>query len=952
MTTLATLLALQLCLAPAAAGRVHLVSPAPGQSALVVSPFVKPVVAGAPAAGDVVWVAAECSSLTSSRAAELVGWARQGCLVVVEDAPRLAGGALAQALGMTLGAKSSSLSVTVSPAARDHPALIGIPFATWRLPPPESGIPAVAPDAQVLLASSDGWPVFWVRPVGTGKLVGLAAQRSGWPSPLRAVGYDGMLALLLAAASHAPASDLAEVSARSAFRAWMYLGFPAGQALHRLHMEPPPGYASCRERALRAWTLADSRPDESLALSRAVAADCAKLAEWGAAKWHQVPPETLRMVSGRRDLLLSGGGLDVVHAANFSTGPSGPPVGRPTSGSQLWPNSLADNAPGPATSCWRSMRPFLSLPAELPLSANPAFRQAGADGTPLHDPWAAAWLDPEVQRLLAESVPDVRGPALVLYAQGQPWLAASCAPTGDYSPSSSALFARLAPDALTAGSGPPKAWEPSRRWLLWQQVRAEHARARWRVLAAAVHKSAPDAIFAVDAGRLADPLYAGLAPESGSEFIDCLAPVVLPNYPPGFDPGDLVAELHSLQGLVDADGDGCADRWPGVVARLRFGDALALAPSAHELLGAVALLSGSQGLWQTWASSPQAPDLALARPEELYLRWEASFEAPLRLNDLCLGARPVTDAAIWRSWASASMARPDDPAERAAALRSGHWARLLARAGFAPRVIGDAALGKQGLKNVGVLIVPSVLCASPDELEALGAFVSDGGIVLAGPGSFAFDAVHRPVARLPAWLSRGLAGLPTDPSAKVVSMRKANETCKSSVADGSLIVTIGGLSSPGLRPSPDAAVLFRDSAREPVAWEWSFGKGRVIFFSAEPSMDGPQAWLARLLEFRNLRPTVTCSAGARGACLVTPDGRRLVFVYNAGPVGKQAAVKSVQVRVGLPGVGGVAEIKPAGLASPGAFTQGAVAASLSASEVKFATSLPADGYRAFLVSMK
>ena len=38
---------------------------------------------------------------------------------------------------------------------------------------------------------------------------------------------------------------------------------------------------------------------------------------------------------------------------------------------------------------------------------------------------------------------------------------------------------------------------------------------------------------------------------------------------------------------------------------IHFGDALSLSPSAHELLGAVALSAGAQGLWQTWASSPQ-----------------------------------------------------------------------------------------------------------------------------------------------------------------------------------------------------------------------------------------------------------------------------------------------------------------------------------------------------------
>lgn len=943
-------LALHLCLAPVGAGRVEVLSPAPGQSALVVSPSVKPVALGTPVAGDVVWIAAECASLTSAQASELADWARKGAIVVVEDAPRLATGPLAEALGMTLGPKSDAVSVTVS-AARDHVALVGVPLATWHLPPPVAGVPKVAGDAVVIVKSSEGWPVFWVRATGKGKVVGLAAQRSAWPTPLAAVGYDGMLSLLLVAAAGSSSSDLAAISARTAFRSWIYLGFTAGQAFHRLHIAPPDEYASCRARALRAEALAAKKPDEALGLARAVAEDCAKLAEWGTARWHEVPPETLRLVSARRELLLCGGSLDVLHAANISTGPSGPPVGRPTSGSQLWPDGLADNPPGPTTSYWRSIRPFLALPAELPLSVNRAFRQTAADGATISDPWAAAWLNPDVQRLLAESVPDVRGPTLVLYGEGEPWLAASCAPKGDYSPAAVAAYAKLA-KARKLDPTPPKSWQPSQSWLLWQQIRAEEASVRWRTLAAAVRKSSPHALLAVDAGRLGDPLYAGLAPETGSGDVDCLASVVLPNYLPGFDPADLVAELRTLAGLMDANGDGCTDRWPGVVARLRWGDALALSPASYNLLSAIALSAGAQGVWQTWASSPEASDLALARPGELYVRWEASFDAPLRLNDLCLGARPITDVAVWRSWGSGSMARPDDAPERAAALRSAHWVDLFARAGFLPRTVGDEALTKDGLKDVHVLAVPSVLCATPAELDALGAFVSNGGIVLAGPGSFAFDEAHGPVAKLPDWLARGLAGLPTEGAAKVLSLSKANETAKSSAADGNLSLTVGGLSSPSIHPAPGAAVLFRDGARQAIAWEWQYGNGRVIYFADEPSTDGSQEWLASLLGYRGVRSVVDCSAGARGACLVTSDGHRLVFVYNAGPIGKQSALRSVDVRLGLAGVASVTELKPTGLASPGAYTPSAVAASITAAEAKFATSLPADGYHVYLITMK
>jgi hypothetical protein len=924
---------------------VMVLSPSPGVSAWLVAPALQPQpFSGSLGPGKIVWVAAECEELGEAEAERLAAGAAAGATVVVEDAPRLATGALAAGLGMTLAAAAHQEWQAARPRHAGHPATVGIPFATWRLPTPAAGVPQVT-DADVVVESAAGWPVAWVRRLGKGKVIGLAGQRHEQASPAQAIGYDALLTLLLLSAGGAGSGQLAEVAARAAFRAWMYLGFPVGQALYRLGAEVPAEYDQARAAALRAWQLAHRRPAEALALSGQVAASCERLAAWADAFWGGVALEAVRKAAARRELILCPGTLDLLHAMNLSTGPSGWGTGRPASGGQLWAAALADNPPGPASSYWRGLRPLLNLPAELPVGVHPDLQQRRLGGALAGLP---CWLNPEVQRLLRESVPPVRGGTWVFYSAGQPWQTACAAPDSDYSPAALESFAKLAAAAGQQGPQAPESWEPSVRWLLWQRARAQQGQARWRTLAEAIHQHAPEALLAVDGGYLGEPARVGLAPETGSEYVDCLAPVILANYGVGFDLADLVAEVRFLVGLTDADGDGNADRWPGVVARLRWADALALPPAAHELVAAVALACGCQGIMQTWAQAAAWPDAAAAVPEEVYVRWEASFAPAVRGHELWLGARPMCEAVVWRSWTSAAMARPTSRGEQLAATRARLWAGLLARAGYLPRYWSDQALLESAWGSTAVVAVPSVLCAAPEACERLRGFAEQGGVVLLGPGSLVFDKYHGR-AKLPAWLS-GLRPASSDEKAAAVELRAAAVGARSREGQG-LVLPAGGLVSAAYGRAQGEELIVRGDGA-PVVWSWQVGKGWVVYFAEEPAADAAWAsWLGQLLRRYGAEPAVLCGPGARGLMLAAGLGRRLVMVYNAGPVGEQRAVDKVEVAVaagGEPCV--VRELQPAGPLRRAGLQPVSVQTLRSGQRVSFTTTLAPHQYRLYLLS--
>ncbi|MCD6350936.1 MAG: hypothetical protein J7M26_02355, partial [Armatimonadetes bacterium] len=804
-------------LPPAGAGgpTVAVVSPALAVSASVVVPFVKvaPLTPAtrAPAAA-VVWVAAECSSLTEAQVTQLDRLARAGATVVVEDAPRLARGALAADLGLAGGEPSPGGASSVSVVSVGHPAVRGIPVGAWRVPCPAK-LPGVT-GGRVVLKAAEGWPVLWVRQVGKGKVVGVAAQRSAWRTPAQAVGYEAMITLLLAASARADNSLLAEVSARAAFRAWMYLGLPAGQARYRLRAELPDDYSRARRLADEARRLARTNPGKALTLADEAAGLSVKVAQWAQAYWRKVPVETLRMVAEKQGLLLCPGTLDFLHCMNLSAGAPAMAPARPAFGREAWLDSLADNPPGPALGYWRGLRPLLVLTAELPISVNPALRQQTSDGSRLGAP---AWAEPQVLALLEESVPPVKDGTLVFYSRGQPWLTASCNPRGDYSPAVKAAFREegkklgLAEDELAE---PPGKWEPSARWLAWQRARATNARTRWKALAEAVKGQSPSALLAVDAGYLGDPLHAGLARETGAEYVDCLAPTLLANYRAGFDPADLVAALRQVASLADADADGAPDRWPGCVARFRWSDALSLAPEAHELVGALALACGARGVFQTVAESGDWADAAAVVPEDVYARWEASFAPAVRAGDLWQQARVVSDALVWESFSSAAMARPDDEAERAAGLRAAHWGSMLARLGYVPRFVCDQEVTAGHLPAAGVLAVPSVLCAGQQAVATLDRFVRQGGCLVLGPGSLSFDAYHRPWEKKPAFLSGVNLATPRA-EAEVVSLGGKGELLAATASPG------GGVGS-----------VLRRSGKV-LGWAWSVGQGKVVYLATD-----------------------------------------------------------------------------------------------------------------------
>jgi hypothetical protein len=918
--------------------QVFVVSPAPSLTSSLVTPFVEVVpLHGKMRPGQVVWVAAECVRLSDEEANELLGFAQAGAVVVVEDAPRLARGSLASALGMTLGeTESSSGLASAKRVDEHHPAAVGVPFAAWRLPLP-TGVLKVN-DASVIVAAENGWPVVWVRRVGNGKVVGIAAQRSQWASGAQAIGYDGMMALLLAAAARAGADWLAQISARTSFRAWMYLGLAAGQAAHTLRVAVPDEYDRTREQALEAWRIAGTKPAEAVRLSSIAARGSERLAEWAADYWRKVPLEPLRKTGARRELLLCPGTLDFVHCMNLSSGAGVAGAGRPAAGGEMWAAELADNPPGPATGYWRGLRPLLVLTAELPLSVNLDLQQKRPDGSVI---WRPCWLDPAVQNLLSESVPPVRGDTFVFYSCGQPWLTASCDPDADYSAAAIKAFGQAAAQAglsADASQNPPTAWEPSAAWRVWQQIRAQQAVVRWKTLAAAIKKYSPSSLLAVDAGYLCDPLYAGLGPETGAEHVDCLAPTILANYETGFDAADLVAEVRLLASIADGNGDGIADRWPGCVARFRWGDALAISPAAHELISAVALAAGAQGIMQTVAESAGLDDAVTTVPEEVYLRWEASFAPALRGHDLWLDACPQSDAIVWQSFLSACMARPTDKAERAAAVRSNRWASIIARLGYVPRYVFDAQVENGDLTKAALLIVPSVLCVSDKSAAAIGAFAQSGGTVLLGPGSLSFDEYHRPLKTKPSFLA-GVSLSVRTAEAQAVAMDEA----------GALRAT---LASPGTGITRSLR-----EGEKVVAWTWPVGDGTIVYLSQDRASKAILAWLEELLgagepsNRKRSSPRVVCSGGARGILTRLSDGRYLCLVYNAGGIGRQNALSKVDVAISLAGgLWQVQELRCAGPLRRGALQPVPVSADVSADSVSISTSLAPDQYRLFLLT--
>lgn len=925
---------------PSLPPRVLVLSPAPEVSAVIVRPFLdvrRLADEGDVEAGSVIWVAGECQRLDFAVSERLARLAAAGAVVVVEDAPRIATGPLGAALGLPAhGSAVRPGTSSVRCLRPQHPATIGIPVTTWRVPA-QAPRPTV-PQGDIILATDDGFPVLWVRRSGRGKVVGVAAARRSWASPACAIGYDMMLAQLLAAAARAPTSYLAELSARAAFRAWMYLGFPVGQAVYLLHEPVPAEYRTARELAEKARAVAATRPAEALALAARAAAVCARLQDLGRRIRSRLPLEPERKASERRGLVLCPGTLDFLHSMNMSSGGSGPGVGRPSSGRELWPDDLADNPPGPATACWRGLRPFLVLTAELPVNVNPALCQKSADGSILSSP---SWLTAAVGGLLRASVPDVRAGTFVFYSRGQPWLTGSCEPGGDYSPEAVSLFAELARKSgvpAEAAASPPASWQPTAAWSVWQQVRAQAARNRWRTLAEAVHARSPSAILAVDAGYLCDPLHAGVGPETGAEYLDCLAPVVLANYGPGFDPADLVAAIRLLASVMDSDGDGAADRWPGVVARFLWQDVLALPPAAHELTAAIALACGARGIMQTVAHAPDMADAAAVVPEDVYVRWEGSFAPAIWAQTSWLRATPVCDALVWQSFSAAAMARPSDAAERIAALRSAYWAGVIARLGYVPAYVSDAELRAGRFGGARVLVVPSVLCVGDELAAAVEKFARAGGTVMLGPGSFAFDGYHRPPPKPLAWLEGFSQRLASPTDSVVEQVRK------------------GCLAAPSVRPTRRAHVAGGGGGAG-AAWWWEVGEGRVVYCRQEPAGTSALASLARILAAgdperrEESSPRVVASPPVRGILLRSGKDSFLLLAYNAGPVGKQSAIESARVRVHVgPGPWSVRWMQPQDSFPRSRFVLKAVRAKAAGEEVRFVVSLPPYGYRLYVLS--
>ncbi|MBC7289597.1 MAG: hypothetical protein H5T86_16470, partial [Armatimonadetes bacterium] len=311
--------------APSGAVRVFVVSPDPAASGAVVAPLVgvTPVTdaSGLPS-GSVVWVAAECDELDGSVAETLLSWAERGGTLVVEDAGRLIPDVVRPRLGFSMGTVTNTEPQPAKVVHASHPAVCSIPFARWRLAGIGGQAPVVSAGTDVIVATTAGWPVLWTAKVGRGKAVCLAVGRRT-VKPADIPGYDALLIQLLLAVARAPDEQLAEASARAAFRAWAYLCFPAGQALFRLREAVPDDYERAREAALRAWETAARRPAESRRLAEESIAASLRIARWAEEYWAKVPLSAVKKASARRELLLCPGTLDFVHSMNVSCGPAG-----------------------------------------------------------------------------------------------------------------------------------------------------------------------------------------------------------------------------------------------------------------------------------------------------------------------------------------------------------------------------------------------------------------------------------------------------------------------------------------------------------------------------------------------------------------------------------------------------------------------------------------------------
>jgi len=801
-----------------------------------------------------------------------------------------------------------------------HPAVLGVPLASWRLDGLEVASRATA-SGRVLVTAGEV-PIVTVGRAGQGKVVATPLSHlPGRYSWRRTPGYDSLLTLLTVALASAPDEVLLRESWAVAYRYWMYACFAAGYHKYRFDATGPAvaAYDDAETRLLSARAALDAGDlPKARDLIRSGLGAAGKAAEDSANLGGTLSTGDAEAASARDDILRLPGTLDVVHSMNASQGAlGGPGFWFPSSGRELLDSRPRVDLPvGASASFWRGLHPYVLADAALP-SEPDADRlwQRRADGSRVDGPNRDIWIHPAVKALQAQDFGYAYDGLTINEAGGAEWNTYGSTPDADFSEFAQKAFRLyladrgLTPADVGASSWdavtPPTEWSASRLYYEWQAFRSLYLAERLKTTYWGIKLVSPDAVAALQPGALTDPWRVGLGADAAA-YVDLLCPQIARGRGADADPIDVELACRELWSLLDDDGDGAPDGRPGFAARFAWGAPLALSPEGHRSAAAVALLTGAHGLMESWARDGQGGDATVTMPEEVFLRWHAAFEPSVRYEDVLLGARPArATVGIWNSWHSAAMAdgagKPGAP-DTWALSQPQEWASLLIRAGFTPRFLYDHHLQQGDLLGLPCVVVPSTLCISDAERARLSAFCEQGGTLMMGCGSGACDQYHVP--------RKAGVGLPAEVAPGPVAVGekrvKAQVAAQWAKAIGAGALTLGQALQP-LKAGSGVEVLATGPAG-PLVCLRRVGKGAVITFGAAIwAGDGPsQGLLQKALEPLNVRRPAYAQDATGGwawqvRVLVMTRGKgALVGVAHYQPYAEQKPLPNLTVRVRVP----------------------------------------------------
>ena len=369
------------------------------------------------------------------------------------------------------------------------------------------------------------------------------------------------------------------------------------------------------------------------------------------------------------------------------------------------------------------------------------------------------------------------------------------------------------------------------------------------------------------------------------------------------DPVEVEVACRELWSLTDGDGDGSADQGPGYAARPAWGNPLALRPEAHRSAAAIALLSGARGIMETWAPDGLGGDAVARAPEEVFLRWHAAFEPALRHESLLLASAPArATVGVWQSWHSAAMAQgagePGAP-DTWALSQPREWCELLIRAGFTPRLLYDRHIQSADLLGLPCVVVPSTLCVGDEEAEQLSRFCNQGGTLILGCGSGAYDAYHGPrVGGLGEF-----AGLKPGPPKTYDDRVKGTLSAAAAKQAGAETMALGHVAQP--TESVTSGTELASGPDGPLVSLRRLGKGTVIYLAATVwAGDGAtQMLLQNVLEDAGVRRRAWVKDASGGfawqarALVMDQEHGALVGVAHYRPYAEQEPLSELEVGV-------------------------------------------------------